>query len=311
VASQPGKTAAVPLRRRGLGMGLSALLGEPAGTPRGDGGGLAEGVPAAFEGPGVLPPRRLPVELLRPSPFQPRRAFAEGELEDLAASMREHGVLQPLLVRPAPGGVGGYEIVAGERRWRAAQRAGLHEVPVLVRELGDRAALEVALVENVQRADLSPLEEAEGFRRLIDEFGHTQEALAAALGKSRSHVANTLRLLGLPPPLREMLADGRLSAGHARALLGAREPERLAASVIEGGLNVRQAEELVRREAAAGPALRRPVAPPPSPDAADLARRLTARIGLEVGLRSRGAGGVMTIRWRDEEQLSHLLERLG
>jgi ParB family chromosome partitioning protein len=259
-------------------------------------------------------PQRVPVEFLRPSPVQPRRHFGEEELEALAASLREHGVLQPLRVRPAARGGAGYEIVAGERRWRAAQRAGLHEVPVVVRELGDREALELALVENVQRADLSPLEEAEAFRRLIDEFGHTQEVLAEAVGKSRSHVANTLRLLGLPPALREMLGDGRLTAGHARALLGSAEPERVAALVAEKDLNVRQTEELVRREAEQRPA------PAPraggreerSADVADLERQLTASLGLEVGMRSRGRGrgGVLTIRWRDEDQLSLLLGRL-
>jgi ParB family chromosome partitioning protein len=276
-------------RRRGLGMGLSALLGEPEPSVQ----------------PGEAGAQRVPIELLRPSPLQPRRHFAEDELEALASSVREHGVLQPLLVRPAPQGAPGYEIVAGERRWRAAQRAGVHEVPVIVRELGDRAALELALVENVQRADLAPLEEAEAFRRLIEEFGHTQDALAEVVGKSRSHIANTLRLLGLPPALRAMLGDGRLTAGHARALLPAREPERLAAIVVEKGLSVRQTEDLVRREAAA-PRAR----PEPSPDIADLERQLTARTGLEVGLKSRGKGGVMTIRWRDEDQLSYLLERL-
>jgi ParB family transcriptional regulator, chromosome partitioning protein len=276
-------------RRRGLGMGLSALLGDPEPSP-----------PAGEAGA-----QRVPIELLRPSPLQPRRHFAEDELDALASSVREHGVLQPLLVRPAPQGSPGYEIVAGERRWRAAQRAGVHEVPVVVRELGDRAALELALVENVQRADLAPLEEAEAFHRLIDEFGHTQEALAEVVGKSRSHIANTLRLLGLPPVLRAMLGDGRLTAGHARALLPAREPERLAAIVVDKGLNVRQTEDLVRHEAAAPRAK-----PEPSPDIADLERQLTARTGLEVGLKSRGKGGVMTIHWRDEDQLSYLLERL-
>jgi ParB family chromosome partitioning protein len=276
-------------RRRGLGMGLSALLGEA--EPQ-----------AQVEQAGTL---RVPIEFLRPSPFQPRRAFAEDELEALAASLREHGVLQPLLVRPAPGAAG-YEIVAGERRWRAAQRAGLHEVPVVVRELGDRETLELALVENLQRSDLAPLEEALAFQRLMQEFGHTQEVLAGAVGKSRSHIANTLRLLGLDEPLREMLTDGRLSAGHARALLGARDPQTLAALVIEKGLNVRQTEELVRREG------ERPARVPtePSADTADLARQLTSRLGLEVGVRGRGKGGVLTIRWRDETQLEYLLKRL-
>jgi ParB family chromosome partitioning protein len=184
---------------------------------------------------------------------------------------------------------------------------------VVVRELGDREALELALVENVQRADLSPLEEAEAFRRLIDEFGHTQEVLAEVVGKSRSHVANTLRLLGLPSALREMLADGRLTAGHARALLGCAEPERVAALVTVKELNVRQTEELVRRETEQGPA---PSLPREhregSADVADLERQLTASLGLEVGVRSRGRGrgGVLTIRWRDDDQLSFLLGRL-
>jgi ParB family transcriptional regulator, chromosome partitioning protein len=276
-------------RRRGLGMGLSALLGEaePQAHP---------------EQAGTL---RVPIEFLRPSPFQPRRAFADDELEALAASLREHGVLQPLLVRPASGAPG-YEIVAGERRWRAAQRAGLHEVPVVVRELGDRETLELALVENLQRSDLAPLEEAQAFQQLIQEFGHTQEVLAGAVGKSRSHIANTLRLLGLDEPVREMLADGRLSAGHARALLGAREPQTLAALVVEKGLNVRQTEELVRHES------ERPAraSTHPSADTTDLARQLTSRLGLEVGVRERGKGGVLTIRWRDETQLEYLLKRL-
>ena len=301
--------ATAAARKRGLGMGLSALLGgDDAGGPD---------LPAASErGGSPAAPQRMPVEFLRPSPVQPRRHFGEEDLEALAASLREHGVLQPLLVRPAARGGAGYEIVAGERRWRAAQRAGLHEVPVVVRELGDREALELALVENVQRADLSPLEEAEAFRRLIDEFGHTQEVLAEAVGKSRSHVANTLRLLGLPPALREMLADGRLTAGHARALLGSAEPERVAALVAEQALNVRQTEELVRREAEQRSASATPPrAPAPkegSADVADLERQLTASLGLEVGMRSRGRGrgGVLTIRWRDEDQLSLLLGRL-
>ena len=279
---------AAQARRRGLGMGLSALLGEA--EPQG---------PAEQGGP-----QRLPIEFLHPSPFQPRRSFAEDELEALAASVREHGVLQPLLVRPGRSGAG-YEIVAGERRWRAAQLAGLHEVPVVVRELGDRETLELALVENLQRSDLAPLEEAQAFQRLIEEFGHTQEALASALGKSRSHVANTLRLLGLPPLVRDLLNQGRLTAGHARALLGAREPQPLADLVVEKGLNVRQTEELVRREG------QRParVLAEPSADTTDLARRLTARLGLEVGVRGRGRGGTLTIRWHDEAQLEHLLRR--
>ena len=195
-------------------MGLSALLGnvsELAGT---------EGV------------RTLPIELLRPSALQPRRYFGEDELAALTESIRAKGVLQPLLVRRLSDGDEQYEIIAGERRWRAAQLAGCHELPVVVYALSDREALEVALLENVQRQDLTPLEEAEGYRRLVDEFGHTQEELARTLGKSRSHIANLIRLLGLPASLRAMLEEGELSAGHARALLGARDPGPLARQVI-------------------------------------------------------------------------------
>jgi ParB family chromosome partitioning protein len=221
--------------------------------------------------------------------------------------MREHGVIQPLLVRPLPDGAQGFEIVAGERRWRAAQRAGLHELPVVVRELDDRMALALALVENLQRSDLGPLEEAEAFRRLGDEFGHSHDAIAEVIGKSRSHVANTLRLLALPEPVREMLVDGRLTAGHARALIGARDPVALAGIVVARGHNVRQTEALVRQEAKAPRTGERPR----SADIAELERQLSARIGLEVGIRSRGRGkgGVISIRWRDEDQLAFLLER--
>ena len=194
--------------------------------------------------------QNVPIEFLRPSPLQPRRRFDEAELEALADSIRERGILQPLLVRPAASGAAGYEIVAGERRWRAAQRAGLHEVPAVVRELSDQETLELALVENLQRADLSPLEEAQAFRRLIDEFGHTQEELATGVGKSRSHVANTLRLLALPAAVQALVEDGSLTAGHARALIGCADAERLARAVIERGLNVRETEALVRRETA-------------------------------------------------------------
>ena len=205
---QDGKDAAP--RRRGLGMGLSALLGGDAG--RGAGRRRPER------------PRTVPIEFLRPCPLQPRRQFAADELEALADSIRHRGVIQPLLVRRASTSGDFYEIVAGERRWRAAQIAGVHELPVIVHELSDRDALEVALLENVQRQDLSPLEEAEGYRRLIDDYGHTQEELAGALGKSRSHIANLLRLLGLPAAVRALLEQGALSAGHARALLGGARP---------------------------------------------------------------------------------------
>ena len=282
-------------RKRGLGMGLSALLGGP------------EALAADTDRAAV---QSVPIEFLRPSPLQPRRRFDEAELQALADSMREKGVLQPLLVRAAEGGHGGYEIVAGERRWRAAQLAGLHELPVVVRSLSDQETLEVALIENLQRADLSAIEEAQGFRRLVEEFGHSQEDLAGVIGRSRSHVANTLRLLALPEPVRAMIQDGTLSAGHARALLGCAEPERLAHLVVEAGLSVRETEELVRRETAR-PRQSRARGREPDPNLRDLEDRLTSRLGLEVGIRAARQGGLVTIRFHDLDQLDGLLRRLG
>ena len=281
-ASRPGP------RKRGLGMGLSALLG---GGPE-----------LAAEGA-----RTVPIEFLRPSALQPRRYFAEDELAALADSIRAKGVMQPLLVRRLPDDEQ-YEIVAGERRWRAAQLAGCHELPVVVYALSDREALEVALLENVQRQDLTPLEEAEGYRRLIDEFGHTQDELARSLGKSRSHIANLIRLLGLPGPLRAMLESGQLSAGHARALLGARDPTPLARQVAARGLNVRQTEALVRNERpAVAPGGRRQR----DADTMALERDLSTRLGLPVRLQPRARGGTLSIEYRSLEQLDGLIQRLS
>ena len=282
-------------RRRGLGMGLSTLLG----------GGDAY----AAETP-LSASRNVPIEFLRPSPLQPRRLFDQGELETLAESIRERGILQPLLVRPGTSGAAGYEIVAGERRWRAAQLAGLHELPVVVRELSDRVTLELALVENLQRSDLSALDEARAYRRLTEEFAHTQEAVADAVGKSRSHVANTLRLLALPEAVQTMIQDAALSAGHARALLGCPEPERLAQLVVEAGLSVRETEDLVRRETAR-PRQSRARGREPDPNLKDLEDQLTSRLGLEVGIRTVRQGGFVTIRYHDLDQLDGLLRRLG
>jgi ParB family transcriptional regulator, chromosome partitioning protein len=276
-------------RKRGLGMGLSALLGGASDLAG------AEGV------------RTVPIEFLRPSALQPRRYFGEDELAGLAESIRAKGVMQPLLVRRLPDADEQYEIVAGERRWRAAQLAGCHELPVVLYALSDREALELALLENVQRQDLTPLEEADGYRRLIDEFGHTQEELARTLGKSRSHVANLIRLLGLPSPLRTMLESGQLSAGHARALLGARDPAPLARQVVARGLNVRQTEALVRNERHAiklsGPK-------PPDADTMAVERDLSTRLGLPVRLQPRGSGGTLRIAYRSLEQLEELIRRL-
>lgn len=222
---------------RGLGRGLSALMADINISPVQADGVAATGKRTEF----------LPVEKLRPNPNQPRRTFAEGDLGDLAASIRAKGVLQPLIVRPA--GADGFEIVAGERRWRAAQMANLHEVPVLVREFDDTEVLEVAIIENIQRADLNSIEEALGYRQLMDRFGHTQEKLAEALSKSRSHIANLLRLLSLPADVQELVVGGKLTAGHARALITSPNPSQLAAQVVERGLSVRETEELVKRPA--------------------------------------------------------------
>ena len=283
-------------RRRGLAKGLSALLGEAA--------------PDTGGAPGEAGPQSVPIEFLRPNRFQPRRRFDEAEIRGLADSVREKGILQPLVVRSDPEITGSYEIVIGERRWRAAQLAQLHEIPVVVRELSDGEALEVALVENIQREDLSPLEEADAYQRLIDEFGHSQEALAKVVGKSRSHVANTLRLLGLPEAVKAMLHDGRLSAGHARALLAAPDPAALAEEVTSGGLNVRQTEGLVRGKASGN---RRP-RPAPAADAETqaLERNLSDRIGLTVRIIHRGVrGGRVEIHYRKLDQLDDIVHRLG
>src|SRR3954468_5299571 len=219
-------------RRSNLGRGLNALFGEAA--------------PEDFEPGEKGKQKHLPIEFVTPGRFQPRRKFDQEAIQSLVDSVRERGVLQPLLVRQHPDDGSIFEIIAGERRWRAAQLAGLHQVPVVIRELTDREALEIALIENIQRQDLTALEEAEGYKRLMDEFGHTQEVLAKALGKSRSHIANMLRLLTLPLQVKQMVQDGSLTAGHARALLSVDDPVTTAQQVIEKGLNVRQVEQLVR-----------------------------------------------------------------
>jgi len=283
---------------RQLGRGLSALLGDDTGK-----------IPqSAAREAGTAP-----VEFLKPSPLQPRRAFGEEDIASLANSVREQGILQPILVRPEPGRPGHYEIVAGERRWRAAQVAQLHEVPIIVRELSDEGVLEIALVENVQRADLNPLEEAGGYRRLIDDFGHTQDSLARVIGKSRSHIANTLRLLSLPDAVHRYMEGGFLSAGHARALIGADDPARLADHVVAAGLNVRQTEALVqRRKSRAGPGFAAGQRAK-DPDTSSLERTLSDILGLKVAIDFRGenVGGSLTIRYRTLDQLDDVIRRLG
>ncbi len=252
----------------------------------------------------------LALDLLSPGPFQPRRQVDPGELAALAASIREQGVLQPILARPDPTASGRYQIIAGERRWRAAQQAGLHEIPALVRALEDTAAMAAALVENLQREDLNPMDEGEGYRRLIEEFALTQERVADSVGKSRSHVANTMRLLKLPPAVQTELRRGTISAGHARALLAHPDPARAALAVIAQGLNVRQTEALASRhaEATASSSPREP--PPKDPDTQALERQLQERLGLAVAINPRGRGGVLQLTYKSYDQLEGLIALL-
>jgi len=297
-------------RKKGLGRGLSALLGDNAATAVAAVNTAASAGPEAAAMPIGL--RSIPVEWLQPGRFQPRRHFDEDQIADLVESIRDKGILQPLLVRPLPDHPGRFEIIAGERRWRAAQRARLHEVPAIVSELSDREALEVALVENLQRQDLSALEEADGYRRLMEEFSHTQEELAKAVGKSRSHVANMIRLLALPEPVRALLEKGELTAGHARALLTADDPVGLAHEVVSKGLNVRQTEKLVAsqgkpKSAASG----RPVEGGRDADLVALERDLTEMLGCRVAMKPLGKGGELTIAYGSLEQLDDLLSRLA
>jgi ParB family transcriptional regulator, chromosome partitioning protein len=285
--------------KRNLGRGLSALLG----AENEDYASLDR----------VRLSKMVPIELVHPGPFQPRHNFDDAQLQALADSIRENGILQPILVRRHPQTPNAFEIVAGERRWRGAQIAQLHEVPVIIRELGDREALELAIVENVQRQDLSPLEEADGYRRLLEEFGNTQEDLAKHVGKSRSHIANTLRLLNLPEPVKTLLETGKLTAGHARALLNSGDAAALADKVVAKGLNVRQTEQLVQdaRKPAARPASPGAAPVAKDPDTMALERDLSALLGLRVSISFQGKGGSLTIHYQTLEQLDDVLQRLS
>ena len=290
---------------RGLGRGLSALMADINIAP-----GQVEA-----NGPPTRRTDMLPVDQIRPNPDQPRRSFVEGDLADLAESIKAKGILQPLIVRPSQG-QSGYEIVAGERRWRAAQIAKIHEVPVLIRDLSDTEVLEIAIIENIQRADLNPIEEAQAFRQLMDRFGHTQEKLAEALSKSRSYIANLLRLLNLPEDVRAHVIAGKLSAGHARALITTPDPSKLAREVIDQGLSVRETENLVKRAA-------NPISPPrPSgerqsaakdADTIALERDLIANLGMQVSILHEPGGerGEMRIRYNTLDDLDFLCQALS
>jgi ParB family chromosome partitioning protein len=278
-------------RHRGLGRGLSALIGEEAVPTRGE----------------ARATHKLPVAFLRPNKFQPRKRFAADELNDLAESVKEKGVLQPILVRPVRGEPNAYEIVAGERRWRAAQMAKLHDVPVVVREMGDAESLEIAIIENVQRADLNAVEEAAAYQQLMTEFQYTQDAMAKEVGKSRSHIANTLRLLTLPQTVQAMVRDGRLTSGHARTLIGSPDPEAGAQAILAGSLNVRQAE---RRSNTKKPSKGRKTSD--DPNIRDLESIISNALGLRVKVMHKGSkGGEVRISYKTLEQLDEINRRLS
>jgi ParB family chromosome partitioning protein len=280
-------------RPRGLGRGLSALIGE-------------EAVPTRGESAAARATHRLPIAFLRPNKLQPRKRFATEELNDLADSVREKGVLQPILVRPVRGEANAYEIVAGERRWRAAQMAQLHEVPVVVRDMGDSESLEIAIIENVQRADLNAIEEAAAYYELMERFKFTQEKVAKEVGKSRSHIANTLRLLTLPEAVRALVRDGTLTAGHARTLVGLPDAEKRAQEIIAGLLNVRQAEQRSSNKRPGKPAR------PKDSETIDLESRVSNALGLRVKVLDRGKkGGEVRVEYRTLEQLDEIARRLS
>jgi ParB family chromosome partitioning protein len=279
-------------RPRGLGRGLSALIGEESLPTRGEAAARVA--------------HKLPIAFLRPNKLQPRKRFASEELNDLADSVREKGVLQPILVRPVQGAVNSYEIVAGERRWRAAQMAQLHEVPVVIREMNDSESLEIAIIENVQREDLNAIEEAAAYYELMERFKFTQEKVAKEVGKSRSHIANTLRLLTLPESVRALVREGKLSAGHARTLIGLPDADKRAQDIIAGMLNVRQAEQ--RSSAKRG----KQAGHPKDAETKDLESRVSNALGLKVQVLDKGKrGGEVRVEYRTLEQLDEIARRLS
>jgi ParB family chromosome partitioning protein len=284
--------------RSRLGRGLAALIGDA---------GEESGAVERARGQ-----RRVPLTFLRANPNNPRLRFAEEDLEDLASSIREKGVIQPILVRSVPGAFDAYEIIAGERRWRAAQKAELHDVPVTVVEASDREALELAIIENVQREDLNAIEEASGYDRLMAEFGYSQSDLAKSIGKSRSHVANTLRLLKLPDPVKRSVATGDLSAGHARALLSVADPEQVASEVVAKGMTVRDVEAVAQAEArgAGKPVKARAKSAAKDTDTLALEKALSDSLGLDVTIDHRAQGGEVRIRYHSLDQLDALCRRL-
>lgn len=260
---------------------------------------------------GAVP--RIPIDLIDANPDQPRKTFREQDLEELAKSIRDHGVIQPVVLRPDPKDAKRYQIVAGERRWRAAQRAGIHSLPAVVRELADRELLEIALIENIQRVDLDPIEEAQGYTQLIEAFGYTQEDLASVIGKSRSHLANTMRLLALPEPVRAMVRAGKLSAGHARALITAHDPIALAEKTVLQGLTVRQVEALAKQLPPGTQPKAGKIRPEKDADTRMLEGDLSASIGMKVRIEhmTQDGGGQMIIQYKSLDDLDRLCRKIG
>lgn len=285
------------LKKRGLGRGLDALFGddEPSNERSHDADSLQR--------------RTLPVSWLKPGRLQPRKHFDAESLKELAASIEQHGVMQPLVVRPVTDEDNTYEIVAGERRWRAAQRAQLHQLPVVIQYLTDEQVLELGLIENIQREDLNPVEEAIAFQKLIEEFGHTQDKLAQTIGKSRSHIANTMRLLSLPKEVQDYVASGRMSAGHARTLINAENPLEVAKQILEGALSVREAENLAAQNR--DKPLKKAKSKPKSVDLLSLEKEISDSLGLKTVLSGSQKKGKITIHYSSLDQLDDVLERLA
>jgi ParB family chromosome partitioning protein len=291
-------------KSRGLGRGLSALIGEapkPVDAPDNAGQVVAQSSGAAAR------PSRLGIDKLRPGKFQPRQTFAEEDLESLSKSLKSKGILQPLLVRPRGDA---YEIIAGERRWRAAQRAGLHDVPVIIEDLSDQDALEIGIIENVQRADLNPMEEAQALQRLMDEFSYTQDAMAKTIGKSRSHIANMLRLNNLPDAVRALVMQNKLSAGHARALVGRDDALALATKVVEEGLSVRALEKLIASTRRPSTKNTQQASGEKDADTRALEKTLSDDLGLKVDIQDQAGAGRLTIQYKSLEQLDEVIRRL-
>ncbi len=289
--------AAEETHRSRLGRGLASLIGDAGAEPTTGDRGRGH--------------RRVPIAFLRPNPRNPRKVFSDAEIIELANSIRERGIIQPIVVRTVRGATEQFEIIAGERRWRAAQRAGLHEVPIILHEATDAEALELAIIENVQRADLNPLEEASGYQALADEYTYSQEEIAKIVGKSRSHVANTLRLLKLPESVKVYINAGKLSAGHARALIGLPDPEAIAREIVERGLNVRDVESLAQQRAQeAGKPKKQHKRAAKDVDTLALEKRLSDALGLNVTIDGRGEAGTLQIKYRDLDQLDEVIRRL-